>query len=94
MNFVVNLAAAVGIGFSIYEYSAGEQAGLAGVVALGLVVLVNETRAARRARPASTSTPAPAPAPAPAVDPMRDEINGLRRRVDELERAVLAISAR
>ena len=91
MNFVVNLAAAVGIGFSIYEYAAGEQAGLAGAVALGLVILVNEMRAARRSRRASTSAPVGAAA---AVNPMRDEISRLRRRVDELERAFLTISAR
>ncbi len=81
MNFVVNLAAAVGIGFSVYQYSAGEQAGLAGAVGLGLFVLVNEMAAARRSR-----RPA-------AANPMRDEIDCLRRRVDELERAFLTISA-
>ncbi len=91
MNFVVNLAAAVGIGFSIYEYAAGEQAGLAGAVVLSLVILVNEMRAARRSRRASTPAPEGAAA---AVNPMCDEISRLRRRVDELERAFLMISAR
>ena len=86
MNFIVNLAAAVGIGFSVYLYAAGEQAGLAGAVFFCLVVLVNESLAARRARRRS---PASAPPPAaPPVDPLRDEIIQLRQRVDELERAL------
>jgi hypothetical protein len=86
MHFIVNLAAAVGIGFSVYQYAAGEQAGVAGAVLFSLVVLVNETIAARRAR---RRAPAPAsPAAAAPIDPLRDEITQLRRRVDELERAV------
>ncbi len=86
MYFIVNLAAAVGIGFSVYQYAAGEQAGLAGAVLFGLVVFVNETIAARRAR---RRAPAPAPTPAAALaDPLREEISQLRRRVDELERAI------
>ncbi len=86
MYFIVNLAAAIGIGFSVYQYAAGEQAGLAGAIVFCLVVLVNESLVARRAR-RRVATPAPPPVAAP-VDPLRDEINQLRRRLDELERAV------
>jgi len=85
MNFIVNLAAAVGIGFSVYLYAAGEQAGVAGAVFFCLVVLVNESWAARRAR---RRAPTSAPPPAAPAEPLRDEIIQLRQRVDELERAL------
>ena len=93
MNFIVNLVAAIGIGFSVFQYAAGEQAlGAAGALLCCLVVFVNERNAAKRAR-REAAAPASFQAAAPA-EPLRDEVDQLRRRVDQLERAVLTMSAR
>ncbi len=87
MNFAVNLIAAVGIGFSVFQFVAGQQAlGAAGVVLCCLVVHVNEKGARKQARRrdgAEAAVPEAA-----AVKPLRAEIDRLSRRLDALERAM------